>query len=204
MKKLLLLFLIVFNFSDSYSQCLSGSYTIGGASPDFSNFSAAISSLATNGICGSVVFNVRSGTYSEQLTIPAIVGTNISNTITFQSESNDSTSVILTFPTATSISTPNYTLKINGCDHTHFSKITLSRVGNDDYARVIDIGNNSDSVVFQNCVIKNTRNSGYDNTTTLVYSPYTASGSDSLTFIANRFEMAKMQYLEIIISTRIF
>ena len=59
----------------SYSNavCLSGTYTIGGTSPDYSSFSSAISSLVTNGVCGPVVFNVRNGTYSEQIQVPALL-----------------------------------------------------------------------------------------------------------------------------------
>lgn len=46
---------------------LSGAYTIGGVSPDFSSFSEAISRIESFGKCGPLVFNVGSGlTFKER------------------------------------------------------------------------------------------------------------------------------------------
>jgi|GEM_PF-5406833 len=77
------------------ARIMSGSYTIGGASPDYATFNLAINDLKLKGICGSVLFNVRPGTYHEFFTIPPIAGASLVNTITFQSENFDSTSVLI-------------------------------------------------------------------------------------------------------------
>ena len=98
---------------------LGGTYTIGGSSPDFINFTDAITSLKLGGILGNVVFNVRNGTYSEQLEIPAISGTSASKTITFQSQSGDSSSVTLTF---TGTYSNNYVVALNGANYIIFKK----------------------------------------------------------------------------------
>jgi hypothetical protein len=74
---------------------LSGTYTIGGSSPDFTTFAAATAALQAYGLCGPVVFNVRAGTYTECVTIPDVSGASATNTITFQSESGVRTSVIV-------------------------------------------------------------------------------------------------------------
>jgi pectin methylesterase-like acyl-CoA thioesterase len=75
---------------------LNGIYTIG-TSSNFPSFKAAVDSLKSKGISGPVVFNIKNGTYNEQISIPAITGTSAIKTITFQSESNDSTKVILSY-----------------------------------------------------------------------------------------------------------
>ena len=95
MKKIILI-LVAFNllFLNAFAQ-LSGTYTIGGALPDYNTFNEAVSDLELNGVSGAVIFNVDTGTYNEQLIIPAISGVSSSNTITFQSVTTDSTDVIL-------------------------------------------------------------------------------------------------------------
>lgn len=53
---------------------LAGAYTIGGASPNFNNFTEAVNALTLYGVCDSVKFNVRNGTYNEQISIGQIAG----------------------------------------------------------------------------------------------------------------------------------
>ena len=48
---------------------ISGTMTIGGASPNYPTFAAAAADLVANGVCGPVVFNVRPGTYTEQVIV---------------------------------------------------------------------------------------------------------------------------------------
>ena len=80
-----------------YAQITTGTYTIGGASPSYATFTAAVADLNTNGLAGDgpVVFDVRDGTYDEQLVINQITGASAINTITFQSESANNTLVTL-------------------------------------------------------------------------------------------------------------
>jgi len=54
------------------AQPMSGTYTIGGSSPNYATFGAAVTDLVSKGVNGAVVFNVRNGTYTEQINIPAI------------------------------------------------------------------------------------------------------------------------------------
>ena len=78
-------------------QGMSGTYTIAlTGSPNYSTFGAAIADLEVGGLCGAVVFSVGDGTYNEnpQLNVP-ISNASATNTITFQSASNDSTKVII-------------------------------------------------------------------------------------------------------------
>lgn len=74
---------------------LCGEYTIGGSSPDFTSVSEAASVLNIGGITCPVVFSIRNGIYYESFTLRQIDGTSATNTVTFRSESGDSTLAIL-------------------------------------------------------------------------------------------------------------
>jgi PKD repeat protein len=68
------------------AQALSGTYTIdpsGSGTNNFTTFAAANNSLAIYGVAGPVLFKVANGTYSEQVVVPYVSGTNANNTITF-------------------------------------------------------------------------------------------------------------------------
>jgi parallel beta-helix repeat protein len=133
MKKLFclafLLLTVTFKFTTIHAACLSGTYTIGGASPDYVSFSAAIADLKSKGVCGKVVFNVRDGNYKEQIRIPAINGASSSNTITFQSQSADSSKVKLYYPSSNTYGSKDYTVYLAGAKYITFNQLTLSRTG---------------------------------------------------------------------------
>lgn len=74
---------------------LSGTYTIGGAAPDYTTFNDAVDDLETEGVSGPTTFNVRNGVYQESVLINGVSGTSVDNTVTFQSESGDSSLVEL-------------------------------------------------------------------------------------------------------------
>ena len=129
--------------------CLNGTYTIGGTSPDYATFTSAVTALRNYGICGPVVFNVRDGSYTEQIRIGAITGASSSNTITFQSQSLDSSKVILTAASSSS-STTNYTLQLDSATYITFKKMTIQRTGSNTYANVVYLTNNASYNNFQN------------------------------------------------------
>ena len=74
---------------------LNGVYTIGGDTPDFSAIEDAISTLNSKGLCGPVTFNIRPGIYLEPVNLTNFEGLSASNTLTFQSELLDSSSVTI-------------------------------------------------------------------------------------------------------------
>jgi parallel beta-helix repeat protein len=119
---------------------LAGTLTIGGSTPNYATFTAAVSALNSQGVTGPVVFQVRAGTYNEQISISQFSGSSATNTVTFQSQNNDSTSVTLTYPSSAS-NTNNYTLQLNGADYVFFKQITIQRSGTANNAIVVDITN---------------------------------------------------------------
>lgn len=105
---------------------MQGEFTIGGASPDFVTINDAISAMISSGICDSTIFNIRPGTYPEELNIQDITISD-GNLVVFQSESGESEDVIIT-QNYTSGST-NRLMEIIKTSHLHFKNLTFEVTG---------------------------------------------------------------------------
>ncbi|PLX31762.1 MAG: hypothetical protein C0600_04790, partial [Ignavibacteria bacterium] len=123
---------------------ISGTFTIGGASPDYATFSDAVSDLNSYGVCGPVVFNVRSGTYNEQISLDAIAGASAINTITFQSESGNRADVNVTY--GASGTGDNWVMKFGDAEFVTFRNMTMTST-NASYCRVVEMGTSTDCTV---------------------------------------------------------
>ena len=161
---------------------LMGTYTIGGVLPDFASFTDAVTALEC-GVRGAVIFNVRSGgsPYNEQLVLTEVSGASATNTITFQSESGDSTDVILTQDFAAFLT--NYTVKLDGADYIIFQKMTIS-ASNGSNNRVIEFTNGASNNTIQNCELITISGSNGDE---IIYSDG-AFNDDNNTFENNWFQ----------------
>lgn len=133
---------------NSYKAALNGTYTIGGASPNYATLAAAAADLNTNGICGPVIFNIRTGTYNGQIALGNISGASAINTITFKSEANNADSVNLTF-TATA-ATDNYIIKLNDTKYTTFKNLKFTSSATS-FSRIFDIITGCQFDTIQNC-----------------------------------------------------
>ncbi len=78
-----------------YRLPLNGIFTIGGTTPDFVTFKKAVTDLNKFKTCGPVTFRFRDGVYNEQVVIDSISTASAVNTITFESESLDSSLVTI-------------------------------------------------------------------------------------------------------------
>ena len=95
LKRILLsMVFLLFSLTGLFAQ-LSGSYTIGGSFPDYVTIQDACDDMKSSGISGAVTFNIRTGTYSELIRLDSVNGVSAVNTITFQSETGDSTDVVI-------------------------------------------------------------------------------------------------------------
>jgi hypothetical protein len=150
MKRLLLLLMIA-GAKLSTAQCLTGTYTIGGTSPDYATIGSAVTALTTNGVCGPVTFNIRTGTYTGQVVLPAVTGTSAANTITFQSEALDSTLVTIQ---AAGASTTNYVIRLSGIDYVRFHKLKVKNTSTL-YTTVFAFSTSSDNTEISSCIIEN-------------------------------------------------
>ncbi len=105
---------------------LAGTYTIDPALPaggtNFQSFQAAVTAMLC-GITGPVVFNVKAGTYNEQIRIPYIPNTNTVNTVIFQSGTGVASSVNLS---AAGTVTNNYTLRLDSTRYFTFRNMSFT------------------------------------------------------------------------------
>ena len=153
---------------------LSGVYSIGGLTPDYTSFGAAIADLNNNGICGPVVFNVRSGIYNEQVDIGEISGSSATNTITFQPDTSATTAPTVQFLGSSSA---NYVWSISGGDYITVRGLNIIATGTT-YSRVIDITGNSSFILFEDDSIANAVVSTTSNLRAPVYINAGATPSD--------------------------
>ena len=146
---------------------LSGIYTIGGTSPNFNTPIEAVNYMQSYGVLGKVTFNIRSGTYTGQIYITAIPGASLTNNITFQSQTGDSNSVIIT--SSNSLASNNYTLKLFGANYLTFKKITISNT-NTTYGRVVELAAQSNYNSFVNNVLNGVTTTSNTDQYAVVYS----------------------------------
>lgn len=103
---------------------LIGVYTIGAIGADFSTLNDARIALGKRGISGDVVFKIKTGTYTEQVTLEEVTGASDTSTISFISEANHPDSVIIQY-SPTSV-TSNYIIRSLGASYYTFRKLTIS------------------------------------------------------------------------------
>lgn len=128
---------------------MSGTYTVGNAPTDnYTTLELAVSSLTSNGMCGSVRLDVRSGTYNTALNIPVIPGNTATNKLTIRSMTGFASSVILTRGISTSAD--NYTVKLDGANNVQFDDLTISRTATTNYAAAALINDTMYRVAFNN------------------------------------------------------
>ena len=116
---------------------LAGVYTIG-ATGDYLTFTDAVNALNTNGVCSAVTFNVQDGLYNEQIVLTEVIGMDSANTVTFQSLNGDPLLAGITF--ASTLSTENYVVKIDGGDYYTFNDLSFANTGTS-YSRALEITN---------------------------------------------------------------
>ncbi|MCY7291283.1 MAG: hypothetical protein LH615_03790, partial [Ferruginibacter sp.] len=107
---------------------LCGNYTIAGLTPDFSTLAAAAKYASFAGVSCPVVFNIRDGVYNEADTINFIPGASAINTVTFQSQSLDSSKVQFTQSASFIGANTIAVLTLNTAQHIKFKAIAFKRV----------------------------------------------------------------------------
>lgn len=128
----------------------SGTYTIGGTNPTFTDFASAINALSC-GITGPVVMNVRPGTYNERFTIGNPKNTSAINTITIKAENNDSSSVIIN-STGVSSNTTRNTIRLNRSKFINLKYLTIQNLSNSIVGSAgIQITSESNNINITNC-----------------------------------------------------
>ncbi|MCJ8288442.1 MAG: T9SS type A sorting domain-containing protein [Crocinitomicaceae bacterium] len=127
---------------------LSGTYTIGGSLPDYTTVSSAVADLHLQGVSSPVVFSIRNGTYFEKPVFTSWTGMTSLNPVTFESESGDSSLVVLHYY---GISNTDIPLTIYGADYLIFKSITLMSDTLGNFRKCADLTNSANGIEFQNC-----------------------------------------------------
>ena len=143
-----------------------GTYTIGGVSPDYVDFSAAASALNTNGICGPVVFNVAAGMYNEQLELMEIAGANSTNTVTFNCAG-------ATIHFAPAVTDARHIVRLNGADYVTLNDLTIRVDSGATYGWGVQLSNAANNNSLFNCTI----NGDVTSTSSLNFAGIVATGS---------------------------
>lgn len=123
------------------------SYSIG-PSGDFETFNAAVSTLNDVGISGPVLFNVESGTYTEQIHVQTIEGTSEVNVVIFTAASGDRSDVVLQFDASNQ--EENYTLLIDSASYINFENLTIASTSSESESNVVRIRNGSEFITLNN------------------------------------------------------
>jgi len=143
-----------YTLNDSISLTLydgmSGTYTIGGTAPDFMTLADARDALEQRGVCGPVIMNIRSGAYTEQVSIGTIPGTSAVNTVTFQSEAMDASQVTIDY--APGSNADNFVVRFDGSSYVTFNELTMTN-STSYYAHVVEFVGNATHNTVQNCVL---------------------------------------------------
>lgn len=134
-------------------KALQGTYTLGATNSDYNSFNNFLADVEQYGICGPVIVNVMDGTYNEQIEIKEYPSSNSVNTVTFKSNSGDSTAVILTY--AGTSSSDNYTVKFKKARYFTFKGITIQNLGGQNgYTRAVVFEDEADNNKVENCVVE--------------------------------------------------
>ncbi|MFN9778120.1 MAG: beta strand repeat-containing protein, partial [Candidatus Kapaibacterium sp.] len=112
---------------------LNGVYTVGGASPDFVSPAQAAAQLTAGGTIGPVTFNIRPGTYTENMYIANIPGSALAKPVVFQSENGNKNSVIVQYSNTSAAAITGTTsvggvptLRLNNADYISFKNFTIA------------------------------------------------------------------------------
>ncbi|MCD6062356.1 MAG: hypothetical protein K0R82_267, partial [Flavipsychrobacter sp.] len=103
---------------------LSGVYTIGGTTPNYTTIQAAINDLNSYGVCGPVFFDIRNGTYStNQYVLKPVIGASAVNRITFRSETANPANVTVSFNVTSTAN--NYVFLLDSAKYFTFKDLTV-------------------------------------------------------------------------------
>ncbi len=126
---------------------LSGTYTVGGASPNFPNLDSAFNYMEINGVSGKVRLNVRSGNYTLSTTISNISGADSNKFIQISPDPTNSSPVIFK---SKNDSANNFLIKIEQ-SFLKFDSLTFVVDSSSTYGTIISFNTNCNSTSFNAC-----------------------------------------------------
>ncbi|MCB0700387.1 MAG: right-handed parallel beta-helix repeat-containing protein, partial [Chitinophagaceae bacterium] len=160
-----------------YRAALSGTYTVGGTTPDFTTPVDAVNALNTYGTCGDVIFDIRPGSYNGKLTLDNPVSASVTpGRITFRSENGVASSVTITHNTTNS---DMDVIRLNDADNITFKNLTVTTAASYGQCFALYGATDNDSIVGCNLNASNATTTSY-NTPIFAYSPQTSFNGKNL------------------------
>lgn len=162
-----LLFVILTASSVTFAQkkYFSGIYTIGGSNANYSSIQKAVSDLISNNseVIGRVTFNIRPGTYNENIVLKPFNGASAKNYVVFKSETGKASDVIIQDDGDNTLYN-NQVIRFEGCTFYTLSDLTIINnrdiIASNNYASVIHLTYNrdtrkpSESNTITRCILK--------------------------------------------------
>lgn len=171
---------------------VSGTFSINKGAPtdpvvarNFNSFNDAYNYIKC-GINAPVIFNVLagSGIYNEQLVMAPVPGASVANTVTFNGNGQ-------TISYKSTNSSQRATIKLDGADHITFNNLVIEATGStsSEYGYGVQLMNDADSNVVNNCTINANTTSSSTNFAGIVvsYSATSATSSGDAKCDANIF-----------------
>lgn len=175
---------------------MNGTYVIGNTPSDYTSFTDAVNALILRGVDGAVRFEVKTGTYSESISIPPINGASQNNPVWFTSMASNADSVSLNWASS-SVLINQYVLGYLGGSAVSFKHITFNQLnqGWPNISAIFYVGSSSFDTI-ENCKLnvpiwvqpQTTNNDNY------VVGVYQANGT-GLAWKNNIFNGAKTSFL---------
>ncbi|UCD38312.1 MAG: right-handed parallel beta-helix repeat-containing protein, partial [Fidelibacterota bacterium] len=158
-----------------------------GGSGDYISFGAAVTDLADKGVSSPVSFQVKQGTYDEQLTIGPVTGASATNTITFEPHPDNGTDAVVISHEAVG-EADNYVIRLNGAAFVTLQNLILSATGVD-YARIVELTGDAHDITLADNILNGVITTSPLENTALVYA-YGTLG-DNCAFRGNTFNNGK-------------
>lgn len=155
-----------------------GVYTIDPALPpsatNFTSLGDAVNALSC-GISGPVVFDIAPGTYTEQISIPNIIGASSTNRVTFQSSTGNPGDVLIEYNA--SGTGDNYIVQLDNASYISLKNLTMDAL-NASYSRIIDIIGDASEDSVLGCILTGpTLNSSSNNAARIFANSVTGRGN---------------------------
>ncbi|MEX0967301.1 MAG: T9SS type A sorting domain-containing protein [Bacteroidia bacterium] len=130
---------------------MAGTYTIGGASPDFADIQAAVDALHSYGICSDVTFKIRDGIYNEQVELNEFVDSGQSMSVNFEAETPSTKGVKWEYQNSSEDS--DFVLMLKGTNNVRFRHITFNSARGDYTGLVLGDGH-LNNISFEHCIFQ--------------------------------------------------
>ena len=172
--------------STAHGQGLAGDYVIGSAPADFTDLETAILELGKQGMTAPVKFLLKAEEFETHVnidSIPRLGQTDDLLTITSADEGTQST----LFYEATG-SADNWVIQLEGVTHVKIQDLTLEARGNNDFAKIVDIKDDSTFIEISDNVFNNyfpSISAGVDEASSLVAD--SVSNVSDINIIGNQF-----------------